>query len=136
MKEIKVKDIKGKEIKGQWNGKTYTSKEGEGYVRIYIDNREIHVSTEEIEKVGADLEADRKRIKKEKLDSFIENILRYNEPEDIAYIVDGILNPNQTSLADEVLDEFLKLKGFERDRDQDKLIDFARNLYWEIKEKK
>ena len=136
MKEIKVKDINGKSFSGQWNGKTYTSKEGEGYVRIYIDSREIHVSEEEIQKVGADLEADRKRIKKEKLDNLIENILRYNEAEDIAYIVDGILNPRQADLADEVMDKFLKIKGFEKARDQYKLLDFAEKLYSEIERKK
>ena len=40
-------DYKGNPFSGWWNEKTYSSKEGEGLLRIYVDNEPLHITVEE-----------------------------------------------------------------------------------------
>jgi hypothetical protein len=51
MKEINI-EINGKEVKGFWNGKTYSVQEkeliGQGYIRIYIDNKEYIIKQQKL----------------------------------------------------------------------------------------
>lgn len=47
MKEIKVVDINGDEVEGRWNENTYNSKH-EGCVRIYLSNKEVHITPDQL----------------------------------------------------------------------------------------
>lgn len=51
MKNIKVTDYLGKEFEGNWNEKFYSSKI-EGTKRIYVDNVEVLIKNEDVEKIG------------------------------------------------------------------------------------
>lgn len=51
MKNIKVVDYLGKEMEGNWNEKFYSSRI-EGTKRIYIDNVEVLIKNEDVEKIG------------------------------------------------------------------------------------
>lgn len=49
---VKIKSFKDKEYEGEWNGKYYDTKEPKGkypyrLFRIYIDNIEVHVKSEQ-----------------------------------------------------------------------------------------
>ena len=48
---IKGTDYQGKQFSGWWNEKTYTSKEGEGLLRIYINNEPIHITLKEKKRI-------------------------------------------------------------------------------------
>lgn len=51
MKDIKIKDYLGTEVEGKWNGKIYNSKI-EGTKRIYINNTEVLIKNEDVEKIS------------------------------------------------------------------------------------
>lgn len=61
MKNIKVIDYLGKEIEGSWNEKFYSSKI-ENTKRIYIDNVEVLIKDEDVEKIGDTKKANRQVI--------------------------------------------------------------------------
>lgn len=51
---IKIIDYEGKEQSGNWNGKTYSSRVAEHpeLARVYLDNMEIHVDKDMLEKAS------------------------------------------------------------------------------------
>ena len=51
MKSIKIKDYLGNEIEGNWNEKFYSSKM-ENTKRIYVNNKEVIIKNEDIEKIS------------------------------------------------------------------------------------
>lgn len=51
MRNIKINDYLGNEIEGNWNEKFYSSKI-ENTKRIYVDNKEVIIKNEDIEKIG------------------------------------------------------------------------------------
>ena len=62
MKNIKIKDYLGNELEGNWNEKFYSSKV-EGTKRIYVDNKEVLINDEDVNKIGTTETASKQVIK-------------------------------------------------------------------------
>lgn len=64
--QIEIKNYKGSDYKGYWNEKTYSSKivDNPSLLRIYVDDVQIHVTQEELDKAVGDskISIQRKRI--------------------------------------------------------------------------
>jgi hypothetical protein len=91
--------INGKEIVGYWNGKTYKSKLGEDYIKIYIDRKEYNIRQDEFkyeELLTEKQEKFAEKIKKEFLKALKEadaneEIIKYFEAKPLKYYLDNRL---------------------------------------------
>lgn len=117
MKNIKVVDVNGNEAEGSWNEKTYASKH-EGCVRIYLNNKEVHV--EESQLSDEDLSND----KFEKIDYMTKDFTA----EQTAELINMLLN------REEVMYALLEKEGITKKRYKNKAIEGINNVLAEIKE--
>jgi|GEM_PF-7072987 len=91
--------IDGKEVKGYWNGKTYRSKLGEDYIRIYIDRKEYNIKRDEFKYEEILTEKQKKyagKIKEEFLETLKrekanEEIVKYFESKPLKYFLNNQL---------------------------------------------
>ena len=105
MVEIKVKDINGNEIKGLWNEKTYNSKY-ENCVRIYVNNKEVHVNKSEFSEES---------LKEDKINKLIEEF-RKLDMEDIGRVIE------ESNCWFGCVAHFIKRQGVKSERECERLI--------------
>lgn len=124
MKNIRIIDYLGNEFDGSWNEKFYSSKIN-GTKRIYIDNTEVIIKNEDVDKIGNADKANRQVIdnyfsklntleREETLKFLSENLQKEYKKENDLYINIFIKNSNQYLLVEEFkkLDFENKVKSF------------------------
>ena len=80
--KVQGTDYKGNQFHGCWNGKTYSSQEGEGLCRIYVDNNPVHITFAEKSRIEGEMnraEAEKMKAKiqedaERSIDSFFQNL--------------------------------------------------------------
>lgn len=123
---IKVK-IKTEGIEGKWNGRYYKSYKGNDFVRVYIDNKEIHCRKEDIEYARKNKDIEYEHMKKFYFTNKFK-VIRAIEDENFKYEKDNLFtiywNAEVYSLAN------IETRYLEEDwdwTDKFKSIDFDKN---------
>ena len=89
MLSITFKNFKGDEYSGLWNGKTYKSNIADHpeYLRIYVSDKAYHITPEEFQKIGGDINAEKKKRYIQETERKLEQLVKLLEDSQVEYIL-------------------------------------------------
>lgn len=120
MKNIKIKDYLGNNIEGNWNEKFYGSKI-EGTKRIYLDNKEVLIKNEDVEKIG-----NSEKASSQVVDNYFSKLNMQEKEEILRYLSTNLQKENKK-------ENDLYVNTFNRDSFQYLLIEEFKKMDFENK---
>lgn len=92
MKDINITDYTGKKVTGRWNEKTYSCKipGRDDLMRIYVDGEEVHISQEEYSNVLGNIEKEKRRLNREKIEKFFFDAKSMDEEQKMEILLEAL----------------------------------------------